>query len=482
MAAGTIGVPYLAPSAAPTVTRLDPFVAVTATTAAFSPNGDGRQDTAAVSFRLDAPVSAVKLDVVNTAGFKVRSLNLGALPAGVSSATWDGRTGSGSWAVAGSYLLKLIATDAGGATHVGPTSSIDPAVFARWGAVADLAPPTAQGSPGAGAVMVPASSQLVVDFSEPAYGLTASSIQLRRANGNSVAATVWRRADRRRAIVTPIHPLPTDAEDAVWFRRSVRDAAGNPIATNGWSFRTAPGMAYDPSRRMVVEAGNHVGYLVGRKGALSGPRSGTFTRPSGADVGQRATLPNLPGRWLHVENGMWAGRWMRESGLDHLRGESERATYPSTTRIDVRAATHVGYRFAADGNVTATKSYQLGADSGANVTARAIINGRPYLWVINGIWAGYWLPESALAHRAGMIERLAMPARPRIDFAPGVYTGYRYDVAGRVTGHVTATLPRASGANVSAWAVINGRPHFRVANGIWAGTWLPETDGITLHA
>jgi hypothetical protein len=116
------------------------------------------------------------------------------------------------------------------------------------------------------------------------------------------------------------------------------------------------------------------------------------------------------------------------------------------------------------------------------VSARAIINGRPYLAVVNGIWAGYWLPETALAYLPGRVDRIGLPGLPRLDFAPGTYTGYRYNASGAVTGTVTATLPRASGANAKVWAVINGIPHFRIANGIWADTWVPETGGVTLHA
>jgi hypothetical protein len=347
--------------------------------------------------------------------------------------------------------------------------------------VADLAGPTATGNPGSGAGLVAATVQVVVNFSEPAFGVSASTVQLRRANGTIVPAAVWRRADRRRAILTPASPLPTSERLTVRFG-DVHDAAGNDIATASWQFTTAPGRVYQPPRRMRVEPGGHTGYVIGAKGVLSGPLRGTFGTASGADVGQRSVLPNLPGRWLHVENGMWAGRWLRESAVAHLNGESERDGYAPGTRIVIAAGSHVGYRFAASGAVTGSRSHTLGTASGANVNARAIINGRAYWGVTNGIWAGYWLPESSLVHRAGVIERLEMPSRPRIDLAAGTYTGFRYDAAGRVTGRVTATLPAASGANVAAWAVINGVPHFRVTNGIWAATWLPEAAGITLDA
>ena len=37
-----------------------------------------------------------------------------------------------------------------------------------------------------------------------------------------------------------------------------------------------------------------------------------------------------------------------------------------------------------------------------------------------------------------------------------------------------ARLDRTSGANATAWAMIHGRAHVLISNGIWAGYWLPE--------
>lgn len=330
--------------------------------------------------------------------------------------------------------------------------------------------------------MVPAAEPLVIEFSEPMYNVGSSSVQVRTTDGSRRSADNRLRNGRTELVITPDRPLPTDATLRVRVSGRGRDAAGNRIAAGSWTFVTAPGAAYGSARRMTVERGSHTAYVVGPGGALSSPKSRWFGSASGADVSQRATLPNLPGRWLYVRNGVFAGRWMRESGLDHLAGRTERAGYGSLPRIVVAAGTHTGYRFDSSGKVKATRTYRLGSASGANIKARAIINGRPYLRVTNGIWSGYWLPESSVVHRRGSIERLDFPGRPRLDFAAGSYTGYRYDSDGRVTSQVTAALPRDSGANASAWAVINGVPHFLIDNGIWAGTWMAEQTGVSLDA
>jgi len=195
-------------------------------------------------------------------------------------------------------------------------------------------------------------------------------------------------------------------------------------------------------------------------------------------VGQRAQLPNLPGRWLYLLTGPFGRGWVRESANDRLAGETERTTYATPVTISLRIGTHTGYRFDAAGGVLATKTIRLAAAGTTNAGARAIINGRPYLLVVDGAWAGYWMPESTVAFRPGIIARIDFPRVPRLSIAPGTYTGYRFTSAGAVSGVITASLGRPSGANAGAWAIINGRPYFLVTNGIWAGTWLAEGSGV----
>ncbi|HSM38854.1 MAG TPA: glycosyl hydrolase family 18 protein, partial [Candidatus Limnocylindrales bacterium] len=358
-AVGDSGGPFLAPAAPPTLTTLDPFVISVAGPAAFSPNGDGRKDTATVSYRLRDAASSVRLELVNASGATVRSIDLGARPAGNGSAAWDGRTTSGAVAPEGLYLPRIVATDANGA-HVGPASGIDPALLARYGIRVDLtAPVITAADPAAGAQMVPAAEPLVINFSEPMYSVGSASVQVRTADGTLLQAENRLRNGRTRLVITPDRPLPTGATLRVRVSGSGRDAAGNRISPRSWTFVTAPGVAYDPSRRMIVERGSHVAYVVGAAGALSAPKSRWFGSASGADVSQRATMPNLPGRWLYVTNGLFSGRWMRESALDHLRGRTERVGYPSSTRMVFAAGTHTGYRFDSAGKVKATKSYRL---------------------------------------------------------------------------------------------------------------------------
>ena len=477
---GASGETYLVPAPAPNITRLDPFVEDYATSVrAFSPNGDGRTDGVSVTYSLDAAASAVRLDVVNDAGYLVRRISVGGQAAGPRRIDWDGQLASGGWAPAGRYVLRVVATDSSG-THVAPAAGWSWDIRSEWGVIADLTPPTVTGGePGDGEAMLPASTRPWLVFSEPVSGVSATTVRLAERLGPTIGVDVAYDPAARRVTVTPDAALPTGRSYRLDLLTGITDTAGNPVAAASYQFDVAPGEAYTPWRRVTV-VGPQRAYRIGANGTLLGSVARTFASPSGANVSQRATLPNLPGRWLHVENGAFAGLWLSEGPATWLPGETERTAVPSTTRLTFVPGSHTGYRFAADGSVTSSRSASLGAASGANVTARAIIRGRPHWHVVNGIWAGYWIGESSNAYRAGMVAEQLFGDPPRIALAAGTYTGHRYDSAGRRTGSVTATLPAASGANVAGWAVINGRAHWRVANGIWASHWLPAESRVAL--
>ena len=484
VAVGDSSTAYLLPASAPNVTRLSPFVTAYARSRAlFSPNGDGLLDTVTATYNLSAAVTGGRVDVLNSAGAVVTTWSIGAQANGNHTVGWNGRTSSGSVAPSGTYLLKLTVTDSSGGSHVAPADRAVANVLARWGVTVDTAAPKVTSlKPAAGSAMLPASTRPAVTFSEPVANLSSATVALLDANGHSIAATLRYASSTRVLTVTPLAPLPTGSSVTLRLSSPIVDAAGNHLAGASWSFGIAPGQAFDPWRRFVVGSGTHVGYRVAADGTLVGKRTFHLGAASGASTSQRAVLPNLPGHWLYVENGVWAGYWMPESSGTYLPGVIQRVSYPSTTRLVFRAGTHVGLRFDSSGRVTASKSYALSRTSGANTTERAVINGRAYWRVVNGVWAGYWVAESASIYRAGFVDMTSLPGLARITLAAGTYTGYRYDSLGRRSGSLTARLSRASGASIDAAAVINGVLHYRVHDGIWRGTWLPVDSRIGLAA
>jgi hypothetical protein len=328
--------------------------------------------------------------------------------------------------------------------------------------------------------MVPAKQRLQVFFSEPISGLAASRVQLRVA-GVPVPASFQAAGDAKSATVLPDAPLPVDSTVDVWLSSDLRDAAGNGLATAGWKFRVAPGTAYDPSRAGLMTTGSHRGYTVGADGDLLASKFASLGSSKGVMVGQRATMPNLPGRWLLFETGPLSGQWVRESVNDYVKGQVERHTYASDIALRLRSATHVGYRFGAGGAVVGSRSMTVSSRTSVAANARAIINGRAYWRVTEGRLADYWVPESTVAFKPGVIQRLDFEVASRIDLAAGTHTGYRFDNAGNVTGTVVASQGGTRTMTVSAWAVINGRGHYLVSSGAWSGTWLPESTATRLR-
>ena len=350
----------------------------------------------------------------------------------------------------------------------------------RGAFVDEIRPGIMKVTPAPDATMVPASSDLTVGFSEPVSGVNAATIGLFRGSA-PIAGSVRYDASTQTAVLTPSEPLPTDAVLTARVASGITDLGGNALPASSWSFSTSPGQAFESWRRVTFAAGTYVGYRLDGSGRILATRSARLGRASGASTSQRSTLASMPGRWLYIENGLWAGYWVPESAGSHIAGETERETYGSAPRMAFAAGTHVGYVFDAAGGVVRSRSYRLTRASGANAQARAIINGRAYLLVQNGVWAGYWIRESAAVHRPGFVGRMNFALHRRMEIGAGSYTGYAFDSAGTITGSRTASLSRTSGADASAWAVVNGREYFLVANGIWAGQWLPTSAVVRLQ-
>ena len=93
-----------------------------------------------------------------------------------------------------------------------------------------------------------------------------------------------------------------------------------------------------------------------------------------------------------MTNGVWAGYWVAESPRVYLPGIAELVTYSPARTVAFGAGTHTGYRFTTSGQVSATKSYALARSSSASADRWAVINGRAYVLMVNGVWAGYWMP------------------------------------------------------------------------------------------
>ena len=68
-----------------------------------------------------------------------------------------------------------------------------------------------------------------------------------------------------------------------------------------------------------------------------------------------------------------------------------------------------------------------------------------------------------------------------VSFAAGTYTGVKFDALGAVIASKKATLARSSSASASRRVTVYGAPYLLISNGIWAGYYIRQATGITLH-
>jgi len=128
--------------------------------------------------------------------------------------------------------------------------------------------------------------------------------------------------------------------------------------------------------------------------------------------------------------------------------------------------------------VIATKTATLPRPSWATATTRRVIPNRGvHLYVSNGIWAGYYIPESAVAYVPGTVGAASFSPVLHVSFPAGTYLGYTFTSSGALSTTKRATLPRSSSAHAGSAAVINGLAYQRIVDGIWAGYWMPVFAG-----
>jgi len=156
VAAGSGGMPYLAPAPAPNTTVVaaaigglsygDPPVPAGASgaAAAFSPNGDGVQDTIAISWTNDTPFSSVSLRISRADGTQVGIVPVGGEGTGPQSFVWDG-TVNGAVQPDGVYLVQLVASN-GATTITAPSVLSTGTQAAAWGITIDTTPPVLAGA------------------------------------------------------------------------------------------------------------------------------------------------------------------------------------------------------------------------------------------------------------------------------------------------------------------------------------------------
>jgi len=165
------------------------------------------------------------------------------------------------------------------------------------------------------------------------------------------------------------------------------------LALSAGSLAAAPAPAqaattatiYRPNHRVHFDAGTYTGYKFSASGTILAHKTATLSRASGAATSLRTTVPGHIGNWLAIVNGIWAGYSIHESNRTYL-------PFARLRLVAFAAGAHTGYKFNAAGAVVAHKTFTLTRASGASASTQAFIVTKTYLLIVNGIWAGYWVP------------------------------------------------------------------------------------------
>lgn len=146
---------------------------------------------------------------------------------------------------------------------------------------------------------------------------------------------------------------------------------------------------------------------------------------------------------------------------------------PGTVRF--AAGAHTGCKFNSLGQVTATKRLALSATSSAPSTARQKVWHQPGLWysISAGALAGYQVQENPpYRYQLGAYAGLGyLLHRPGVIAAP-TPKAYTVDKYGRMTSVVT-TYQVGDPVTVDMRGVLNASQYVHLAEGSYAGRWLP---------
>jgi hypothetical protein len=263
----------------------------------------------------------------------------------------------------------------------------------------------------------PASDEKLVDrlvtasvtFNESVKNVSAQTITLHNeASGRVVPATVTYDAATRTARVSLSKPLAARKVYRVTVTTGVTDTAGNPVAPVSWTFRSGKIATYQPPAQLAFEGGTFTGYRFDADGEVTGTRTYTLGRKSGANAALFGKLPGQSGDWYYVANGVWAGYWVRRSAGTYLaegnapKTPSSNAIFDPRVSLVLRKGTHTGYRFDASGHPTAQHTATLPSNAVADTSQLRTVTNQYGRWyrIVSGTWAGYWMPASDVVYLA----------------------------------------------------------------------------------
>ena len=162
------------------------------------------------------------------------------------------------------------------------------------------------------------------------------------------------------------------------------------------------------------------------------------------------------------------------------------ADYPDPTIggvVSLTAGAHVGYRLDGAGRLVAGRTTNLKRAS-VDASARKTIPGVDGVWlaVTDGALAGYLVQEAReQTYLRGMINSITWEPPRTLALPVGPWTAYRFSPGGQPVESLERGLTTDSDMLVSQRAIILGHLHYLVADGPWAGYWIPSATTQSLR-
>lgn len=146
-------------------------------------------------------------------------------------------------------------------------------------------------------------------------------------------------------------------------------------------------------------------------------------------------------------------------------------------------------RLADDGSLQRAEPISLTVAPGSEGRARVQTSVAalteelgPGVYRIRLVWREQTIGQVEAAFGLHQPSGVAIFDEPRqVLFAPGEYTGVIFNRRGRPRDSLDFTLGSGSSASAGAYAYFNGSPYVLIVTGVWAGQWMPLSDGVTLH-
>jgi peptidoglycan/xylan/chitin deacetylase (PgdA/CDA1 family) len=179
-----------------------------------------------------------------------------------------------------------------------------------------------------------------------------------------------------------------------------------------------------------LEAGPHPAVTFSSTWQVNGRKTVTYAAPVTVSGSRRVNVPDR-GWHLRVTSGALAGWWVKENRVSYVPGIVRTTTWSPVRHLAMGGGRWELYRFTSAGSMAQARGRTVSAATTAQVDRTSVINGRRYVRIADGTWAGWWVPGS-----------LASPNRITCSAGspPTGTTGRKVSAVSSATGEIALTF------------------------------------------